>query len=97
MAEARQAWERHRETIVLLRRVYDISTAELAHRMNMTRQTMTGRLNGSTPVLPWELPGFARVLGVPDEVLDMGADDALRWVADHPQTVEASGHMVSAA
>lgn len=87
METARQKWERRRETIKLLADYLGFKTAELARRMEMNRSTMTGRLNGSTQVEPWELAGFAAVFGVPVEVLEMDPEDAIRWVLDNPSGI----------
>jgi hypothetical protein len=88
--DARQRWERYRETIVKLTKFLDISTTDLADEMGMTRPTMTGRLKGYSRIEPWELPGFALALGVPVEVLDLEPDEAVRWILDHPTEVTRS-------
>jgi hypothetical protein len=62
--------------------------AELSRETGIKRPTVTNRLNGSTDIERPELVGFALVLGVPVEVLEMDEDDALRWIADHRDIIK---------
>lgn len=84
MEEARQHWARRGETVATVARFLNWTTSALADEMGMTRPTITSRLKGHTTMERWELPGFALVLGVPVEVLEMEPNDAVRWVLDHP-------------
>lgn len=81
MEDARQRWDRRRETIDYVARIVGITHTRLAELMGMSRQTMSGRLTGLTKIEPWEMAGFAVVLGVPVEVLEMTPKKALEWIA----------------
>ena len=61
----------------------NVSLSELSRRMGMTRQTMNGRMNGSTELHAYELAGFAVALDVPTEVLYLTTEQAVRWLLDH--------------
>ena len=97
MEAARQQWAQHGETVATLARFLNWTTSALADQMGMTRPTITSRLKGHTKMEPWELPGFAAVLGVPVEVLNMAPNEAVRWVLDNGSpTVRNRCYAVSA-
>ena len=83
MEQARQHWATRGETVAEVARFLHWTTSALADQMGMTRPTVTSRLKGTTNMERWELPGFAAVLGVPVEVLELDPKDAVRWVLDN--------------
>ncbi len=83
IAAAQARWEEMRGTIVVLKRYLQVSEATLAQRMGLSRTAVSARLTGATDIRPWEADGFAVALGVPRDVLDLSARDALRWVLDN--------------
>jgi len=83
MDDARQHWAGRGETVAKVARFLNWTTSALADQMGMTRPTITSRLKGTTNMERWELPGFAAVLGVPVEVLELTPNDAVRWVLDN--------------
>ena len=86
MSETRDRWVRVPSIIRRLKRLYGVTDLQLAEALGLTRQTVQGRLSGSTQITPWELAGFAAYFGVPVEVLmTASADDVLRWILDHPE------------
>lgn len=85
MTLARDEWGKRRKTIAAIARYLDVGQRELAREMGLHHQVLHERLSGRTEIKPWELDGFAAVLGVPLEVLFMEPDEALRSVLDHAE------------
>jgi len=87
---ARQA---RRQVPIVVRRLmrhFDVTDRHLAEAFGLSRQAINQRVNGKTPIRPEEEDGFAAFFGLPAEVLRLAADDALRWVLDHPDAGPAS-------
>ena len=83
MTEARERWDGHRQTILAVANLYGMSRKALAEEMGLSQMTISNRLNGVKPIEPWELAGFAVVLDVPVDVLDMDPYEAVKWVIDN--------------
>lgn len=91
MIRSRIRWNNRRHTIAGLARVEGIHDANLARLMGMSRQKLSTRLSGQSMIPPWELDGFAVVLEVEREVLDMEPAEALAWIASRkPELVARS-------
>ena len=85
MEAARQEWDQHRTTVLLMMDVFHVSRTELADRMGMKRPTLNNRLDGHKAFSPVELVGVAFALGLDPEVLDLPPAQALHRVADDYQ------------
>lgn len=66
-----------------------LTDQQIAVRSGMKRSTVQSRMAGK-PVPTDELDELAHALGVPVVVLFMPADEALRWVLDHPEMPPAA-------
>jgi predicted DNA-binding protein (UPF0251 family) len=92
MVEARIRWTHRRHVVAGLARVEDLSQGDLARGMGMSRQTLSTRLSGQSSITPWELDGFAVILGVERHVLEMEPPAALEWLArNRPQLIARTG------
>ena len=83
MQAARKEWDQHRQTVNLLMINLGFNRTQLAEKMGMKRPTLNNRLDGHTPFTQPELVGVGVALGLPTEVLEKPARDALRWVLDN--------------
>lgn len=87
MSEARQSVPL---VIRQLMSYFKVSATDVAKTFDVSRQNIYQRLNGTTVIKQEELRGFALFFGVPVEVLFLEPDQALRWVLEHRQEVEAA-------
>jgi hypothetical protein len=91
---ARTDWTKHleeqRKTIRKLLQLFDVPQTEIAQALGLTRQTLNQRIAGTTTFKPWELTGIAKMLDVPEDVLDLPIAEAIRWILDHPQGSDGS-------
>lgn len=87
MAERREWWLRRRETVKLVCRYLGISQSELAQLTGLSRQTLHGRLAGTTKLEPWEVDGIAVALGIPEWILWSEPADAVKWIIENPEGV----------
>lgn len=89
MDEARSRWDNVPQALRALKRHYGTTDAQLADALGLSRQTVQNRLSGATAMAYPELVGFAAFFDVPEEVLYIGPDTAVRWVLDHPSDSQA--------
>lgn len=75
--EQRALWGRLAATVSEIARYKRVTGTSLALQMGMPRATVSMKLNGRTPIMPWEADGFAIALGVPRELLDKSPTEAL--------------------
>lgn len=83
MLRARLRWNDRRKVIAGLARMQGLNDSGLARKMGMSRQTLSTRLSGQSTITPWEMDGFAVVLGVERQVLEGDPTDALQWVINN--------------
>lgn len=74
---------RTRRTIGRLKGYRELTDGQIAAALGMSRSKVQSYTGGPTKVTAEMLAAFAAVLDVPDYVLAMEADDALRWVLDN--------------
>ena len=90
VAQAREARLRVRPVLRRLMRHFELTDRALADAFGISRQAMNYRINGRTTIPPEEVAGFAAFFGVPEQVMYLTPDEALRWVLDHPDEVRSS-------
>ena len=71
-------------TVRALKAYYGVSDAALGRAFGTSRQTINGRLTKATKLSAGEVAGFARFFRVPEGVLYLTKDEAIRWCLDHP-------------
>lgn len=76
--------QRTRSTIQALKGYRDLRDQDIAEAVGWSRQKVQSYVNGPTKFTAEALAAFGFVLDVPEHVLLMNRDDALRWVLDHP-------------
>jgi transcriptional regulator with XRE-family HTH domain len=72
--------QRVRSTLQAIRAYRDLTEGDIALRVQMSRSKINSYLNGPTKITAPMLTAFAYALQVPEPVLLMTTDDALRWV-----------------
>lgn len=86
------------EILDALRRYRGLTISELARRLDMTRQTVSQKVLGDARITLHEVKTFAAALEVDPAVFLLdSADDAVRWVLDHPQEVTRRSSWIGAA
>lgn len=73
------------DTVRALKRHFNVSDRALATAFGTSRQTMNGRINSATKLTAAEVAGFAYFFRVPEGVLYLTRDEAIRWCLDHPE------------
>jgi hypothetical protein len=89
--EAHQRWVDISKTVRAVSRFLNVRQNYLAESLGMSQQLISDRLNGRKTIEPWEMVGFATALGVPERVLHMDPDDAVRWIMAHPEVRMITG------
>lgn len=75
--------KRTRATVQALKGYRTMRDQDIAEATGWTRQKVQSYVNGPTKFTDEALAAFAFALKVPDHVLLLAKDDALRWVLDH--------------
>lgn len=75
--------QRTRATVQALKGYRTMKDQDIGEIVGWTRQKVQSYVSGPTKFTAEALAAFAVALRVPDHVLLMEKDDALRWVLDH--------------
>lgn len=75
--------ERTRVNLNLLAGMWGLSDEALAKETSMSRSQIQQRRTSAARIRPSQTREFAKVLGVPKDVLEGPAADMLRWIAEH--------------
>lgn len=87
--------QRTRGTVQALKGYRTMKDQDIAEVVGWTRQKVQSYVSGPTKFTAEALAAFAVALQVPDHVLLMQKDDALRWVLDHSPNGTTDGERVS--
>lgn len=92
LAERRKSvGKRTRATVKALKGYRGVTDKQIADTAGWTRQKVNSYVTGPTKFTDEALAVFAYALGVPEFVLLMEKDEALRWVLDHPSGPDGPG------
>lgn len=75
--------QRTRATVQALKGYRNLRDADIAETLDWTRQKVQSYVNGPTKFTAEALSAFAFALRVPDHLLLLEPDSALRWVLDN--------------
>lgn len=78
------------EVLRVLAQHRGVKTYEMAAAIEVSSPSMSSRLHGKVVILQHEVPALAAILDVPEEVLRLSPDVALRWSREHPRKVDRS-------
>lgn len=95
--ESRERWGRVRLAVAELARYERFTAAMLAEEMGMSRAGVSARLSGTTQITPWEADGFAAVLDVPREWLELDPREALLKLVEADRESESATSRLRAA
>lgn len=76
-------------TLLKLKYWYGTTDEELSDVTGIKRRSVANKLRGLTPCTAAEALAFARAFGIDLEVLYMTPVEAMRWVLDNQETIEA--------